>query len=318
MKHLLVFLAIATLASCSFTKSPAINLDAPTDEVPPLKADQLNYKFVNDQVLIKSCVGCHSEKGGNKGHVNLENYKNVFERKADIRKEVSEGTMPPSSRPDLKLSDTQTQIIIDWIDNGARETLDSPLNPDPQPPVVNPPPPVATGDIYFAEIFEKVIKTNCLKCHSVAGGNKGRVNLETYQGVVDNIKDVELDIATNDMPPKAPAGTALTDEQKNLIAAWIANGFPEKPKEVQPVYFKDVFEKVIKTNCLKCHSEAGGNKGDVNLETYASVFENRFEIKQDIETDQMPPKPPRGSVLTGEQKKLIISWLEQGALEKAP
>ena len=58
----------------------------------------------------------------------------------------------------------------------------------------------------------------------------------------------------------------------------------------------------------------GSGSADVNLETYANVFDNRAAMKVAIENNSMPLLP-RGKALTTEQKKLILDWLAVGAPE---
>ncbi len=252
-KRLALAITFLFFAGCSLHNSNPMNLDTGTVEViPVLQADQLSYKLVQEKILSKRCVACHSEAAGNKGDVNLETYENVFAAKAQIRAEVFSGSMPPASRPQLKLSANEIKVLLDWIDNGAKkEATDStpvvvppatspviePLPPVVSPPVVAPPvvtePPVITepvGDtqVYFAEVMAKVIQTNCLKCHSEKAGNRGGINLETYASVFENRFELKDDVEQGVMPPRPPRGTALTDGQKSLILEWLAKGAPEK------------------------------------------------------------------------------------------
>lgn len=78
--------------------------------------------------------------------------------------------------------------------------------------------------------------------------------------------------------------------------------------------FALVMEKVIQPKCLECHAAAGGNRGGVNLETYAAVFLNLADVKADIEDGSMPK---RRQPLTQAQKDLILNWIAAGAPEKA-
>ena len=247
----IIFLLLL-LAGCSLRKSDPMNLDggAAVEDTTLFQTDKLDYKIIREQILQKHCLSCHSEKGGNKGDVNLETYETVFENRIQVRAEVFAGSMPPERAPNLKLSKAQSTAVIDWIDAGAKKDATDTTPPVVvEPPVVEPPPAVEPP------IVEPP--------------------------------------ATVEPPPVGPPPTA-------------------------EFYFADVFESVIKTNCLKCHSAAGKNKGNLNFETYKNVFDSRFEIKSDIEDRQMPPKPPKGMPLTDEQRNLILNWLERGAPEKAP
>jgi uncharacterized membrane protein len=78
--------------------------------------------------------------------------------------------------------------------------------------------------------------------------------------------------------------------------------------------FAVVMEKVIQPKCLECHAAAGGNRGGVNLETYAEVRLNLADVKADVEDGSMPK---RRQPLTQAQKDLILNWIAAGAPEKA-
>jgi mono/diheme cytochrome c family protein len=75
--------------------------------------------------------------------------------------------------------------------------------------------------------------------------------------------------------------------------------------------------KVFTPYCLRCHSAAAGNAGDVNLETYESVIFNLVTIKQvAVVEGSMPPKKA-GGALSAFPKEVLQKWLEEGAPEKA-
>ena len=93
----------------------------PPGEVMPLPKE-INYKLVNERVIAPRCLGCHSDKNGNRGGVNLENYENVFEQLESIKDEVSSGSMPrPKNKP---LTDIQKKIFLSWIESGGPQNLE--------------------------------------------------------------------------------------------------------------------------------------------------------------------------------------------------
>lgn len=76
------------------------------------------------------------------------------------------------------------------------------------------------------------------------------------------------------------------------------------------VSYQMVADKVFTPSCIPCH----GNSGNVNLETYSSVFGNIERIRQvALVTKRMPraPFPP----LTREQLAFLSSWIQAGAPE---
>lgn len=251
------FFIALLLTSCNLQKSNPLNLEAPItpegrqtdkpDDIPKTGEDvvvipgkQITFNVIMDQVLYNHCNGCHSVDGidgGNAGGVNLDTYENVLKELQAIRSTVISRDMPPRKYKDIRLSDAQIKLIVDWIDAGAKENGDDTLNPPvDQPPVVIPP---IVGEAYFAEVNEYVLKTNCLSCHSTAKSIKGDVNLDNYEAVIHNLKAVKDSIVDDFMPPKR-RGIPLTEQQKKLILDWIEAGAKEKASEavVPPVVAK--------------------------------------------------------------------------------
>ena len=206
---------------------------------------------------------------------------------------------------------------------------------DISPPTVTPnaSKSIPPDDITFKIVNDLVFKQSCVGCHSTAAGDKGKVNLETYENVFKHAHQIRLEVAGATMPPNG--SSQLSADLIKLVTDWIDAGALENGKQEVPtpptptpapsptpgptppsnaISFDEVFNKVIKTNCLQCHSKAGGEKGHINLETYAGVFENRSDIKDDMLDKSMPDKG--GTPLTDAQSKLILDWLDQGAKEK--
>lgn len=76
--------------------------------------------------------------------------------------------------------------------------------------------------------------------------------------------------------------------------------------------YESVNAKVLSGQCLQCHSQAGGNAGNLNLETYQSIRTNLNQIMYRVlETKDMP----RGG-LAGADYALMEMWLQSGAPEK--
>lgn len=86
------------------------------------------------------------------------------------------------------------------------------------------------------------------------------------------------------------------------------------PFRSEEITFQIVQTKVLNQQCLMCHSKVGGNKGDINLETYEKVFENLKSIRREVISRDMPDKP--ANPLTEAQIDLIIRWIDAGAPEK--
>lgn len=194
-----------------------------------------------------------------------------------------------------------------------------------------------TESLNYAAVNSKVFANNCISCHSVGGGNRGGVNLETYDQVFKNIVAIRDEVSARQMPPSSRP--PLSDSQIQMLLMWIDSGAHEEtvlnPPPVEPeqppvavepippiepptewpeqITFEIVFKQVVGPSCIQCHSEASGNGGDVNLETYDNFVAVKDRVRETVADGSMP----RRSRLSDQQKKLILKWIDQGALEKA-
>jgi mono/diheme cytochrome c family protein len=88
--------------------------------------------------------------------------------------------------------------------------------------------------------------------------------------------------------------------------------------EVSPVFYKDVLP-ILQQHCQTCH-RAGGI-GPMGLETYEQARSKASEIREKVESKQMPPwfaDPRYGHFsndpsLSGEEIKTLVAWVEAGA-----
>jgi len=199
------------------------------------------------------------------------------------------------------------------------------ISRDQQPMLLDPPEmQLKAEELDFKTVSKFVFVPSCVGCHK-AGASSGGVNLETYELVFKKITQIKLEVAGGLMPPSKP----LNQLQVQLLNKWIDAGAREftgaQPQPVpapnlppapvpspEVVTYTQVSEKVFKTSCTGCHSIDGGNMGEINLETYESVFSVRDNVQAAVEEGRMPPSD-MGLSLTTEQKKLLLRWLGQGA-----
>jgi uncharacterized membrane protein/polyisoprenoid-binding protein YceI len=195
---------------------------------------------------------------------------------------------------------------------------------------------------------KSIFQNKCLNCHSAATGNKGDINLESYQDIFAHKDVIISEIEEGAMPNlQDPKGIALTSEEHDTLLTWLKAGAPETetttpadkpttppppvtedppptttpdtditppPPETPPVELTYVgLKSIIDNKCATCHSEARGNKGRVNLETYQNVFSKKDLMATEIEDGAMPPL--RGTPLTKEEHDLLLKWLKAGAPE---
>lgn len=74
----------------------------------------------------------------------------------------------------------------------------------------------------FSEVFSLVIGPKCATCHSIAGGNRGGLNLETYDNVKAQIALVKDAVGAGWMPPRSRP--PLTPDERDLVLKWIEQG----------------------------------------------------------------------------------------------
>ena len=206
-------------------------------------SEELSYQNILATVLIPKCLKCHSEKGGNRGDLNLESYQNVFNNRDEIRNQIVLGKMPKKSTP---MTEKQIALIVSWIDAGANEfdpnatpttppVVDpAPVNPDaplpnepytlpapvvPVDPLPNTPPDLV--NLNYAGVFKIVIEPKCLKCHNANA--KNGIELMNYENLLFYQQEIKKNIETNEMPKE----DKLTLEEKKLILDWIVAGLPQ-------------------------------------------------------------------------------------------
>ncbi len=86
----------------------------------------------------------------------------------------------------------------------------------------------------------------------------------------------------------------------------------ENPSAV--VDYATVRAKVLESACLKCHG-VDVAKADLRFDTYAATFPAIQKIRAEVQAGNMPPPPPRGAILSPEQKAMLLAWIDSGAAE---
>lgn len=78
------------------------------------------------------------------------------------------------------------------------------------------------------------------------------------------------------------------------------------------VSYQLINQKVLIPKCISCH----GNSGNINLESYESVYGYIDKIKEVSIFSRQMPKSPYGN-LSNEELELLATWIHAGAPEKA-
>ena len=79
------------------------------------------------------------------------------------------------------------------------------------------------------------------------------------------------------------------------------------------VDYATVNANVFQPNCVRCHSQAGGNKGGINLETFAQVKSRIQLIASAVNSGIMPPS----GTISASAKQKLNDWIASGAPETA-
>lgn len=164
----------------------------------------------------------------------------------------------------------------------------------------------------FSSIYNSVLATECLTCHSSAAGSKGGLNLETYEQVRSQIEKIYYrSIEKKDMP----AG-GLGIEKLTLLKNWIDQGAPLKSTGQsnqiisRPIDWLTIKKKVLGASCLDCHSGEAASAG-VDLSQYDIVKTNINTIFETVFINKKMPLQPYPN-LTESQKMALLKWISQG------
>ncbi len=174
-------------------------------------------------IFISSCAksGCHDAVSHEDGYT-LDSYNNIIRKGIvpgnaseskiyDVLFESGEDLMPP----DGPLSQTQTDLIKNWINQGAKNTVDCDCNCDPT-------------KFSFSGTIQPMLNVNCVGCHK-PGSLGGNVDLSTYNAVkAAAVNGTLLGSVTHatGYVPMPQGGNKLSDCQITQISNWISAGTP--------------------------------------------------------------------------------------------
>ena len=190
--------------------------------------------------------------------------------------------------------------------------------------------PCDPSKVYFQNSIKPIISSNCAKsgCHDAITREEG-LDLSTYSGIMKIVKPGKPSSSeimeklnetdpTDRMPP-APE-SALTQEQKDLIARWIREGAMDSYCEQDTsncsalnVSFANEVAGIVNLNCKGCHSGNTVN-GGVNLSDYTGVAAAAKSGKlynAVAQNGQAVPMPPSGKLPPCDLKK-IKAWIDEG------
>ena len=200
-----------------------------------LKAENLSYAALNEQIFVPKCLQCHNSSNPKGGYV-LDTYAAVKAHISEIDSHVLiKKDMP--RRPVPPLSSAQEEMLTAWIHAGTPEfpIQAVPANPANPGTPGNPTPidPGSDGDCHnkapapeeyrWAALKKGLIEQNCLRCHGSDDAESG-LGLATAAAMREHIDDVLSEaVIKRKMPPKHP----LTEEQQDLLLKWVRHGMQE-------------------------------------------------------------------------------------------
>ncbi len=95
-----------------------------------------------------------------------------------------------------------------------------------------------------------------------------------------------------------------------------APGVTPSPTPGSSIDFATIQTRIFIPHCYQCHSTAGGNRGGVNVETYATVKTLIPRIHNEVIVQHAMPPVEAGGPLAQDLQNLLQSWIDAGAPEK--
>ena len=147
--------------------------------------------------------------------------------------------------------------------------------------------PCDANTIYFEQQVLPILRSTCAVpgCHDVADPARKNVVLTSYTSLInsaeawDDSQPLETefwDVIFDGEMPLATSGKKLSQEQKDIIREWLAQGAknntcPELEScDTLDVVYSNQIVRIIETHCKGCHSGNDPQAG-ISLEDYASV-----------------------------------------------
>lgn len=163
----------------------------------------------------------------------------------------------------------------------------------------------------YQSVRQFILGPLCLNCHSNSAGNRGGLNLESYESVKLKLNQIYYrSIELKDMPPGG-----LDKNSFEGLKGWIENG-AQKQASLQslnltgPLAWQELKQQIFQYKCLECHS-APNPEGKLDLSDYSVFKENIKSIFDHVFIKQDMPMTPYPSLSLSE-KNAILKWISQG------
>ncbi len=184
-------------------------------------------------------------------------------------------------------------------------------------------------DVYWEPQMSVFFEEECGLCHDDPP-LASPIPLKTYAQVKGKLDRIAIRaLVSNDMPP----GGLSTQSKKDLLQHWINQGAPEKnnhdmgtidmlvkDQEVDDldhgqikVTWQSHIQGVFSRYCNGCHNDPTAGGAPYPLTRYDDVIVHLDEIRESV--IQVGSMPPPNGLQDEEVFNLILTWLDNGALE---
>jgi uncharacterized membrane protein len=168
--------------------------------------------------------GCHNATDRTEGY-QLDSYDNIVAKGIDkgnaanskIYKVITEDNpdkiMPKA--PNTPLTAAQKALIARWINEGANNTANCSASCD-------------SSSFTYSNDVKPILETHCLGCHGGTAASGGYINMDTYDGLKQQVKARTLypAITHTGTDPMPKNGDKLSDCKIAVIRKWIDAGTP--------------------------------------------------------------------------------------------
>jgi len=235
MQKVLIFLVFGLLTiGCYYRKNstpnPSSTGGVPTEVVQLNCVNATNTNVNSETVCFDSQIlpffqtncamsGCHDSKTRAEGY-DLSSYSTIMKKGISTNKPTSselykviidtgKDRMPPSPRQ--AISKQQSDMLLKWIQQGAKETACG-VTVDATNPT-------------FVKVIKPIIDVNCLGCHQ-AGSASGNIRLDTYASIKSQVDNGRLwgSIAQLQGFSPMPQSRKLSDCELTAFKTWIDKG----------------------------------------------------------------------------------------------
>ncbi len=296
--------------------------------------DTVCYDSVIAPILQTSCglSGCHNSATKSEGF-DASSYQSIlsFVKPGDakasplyqaITQVYLNGLMPP----DKPLTQAERNLILVWIEQGAKKTSCHEL------------PPPAPDSICFVQDVQPLILSSCgiTGCHDEITAEKGYI-FTSYAHIMANDDAVVpfdpsnsemykvLNESGDDRMPPAPMAE-FTFEEKEIIRKWIAEGALNSNcptttcDTINAISYSETVWPAINRSCVGCHNSSQSS-GGVDLSNYNQIFFYANTLRNGVpillgvirKESGFVGMPPSGSLDNCSIRQIEL-WIEQGSL----